>query len=186
MQTVSGFFDLIKQYLGGNAFYIFVIAGWFVLICRLNRSKRRIALNTLALLLLGVYNPLSHMMLVRLTGETATYYRFLWLLPAHIMLVFFAYEGIQRIEHLKLQLLAVCIICIGIFCITITRDELRLPKNASQIPEDTLEVAVYLDELRKTENAEFIKILADLHTSNTIRQYNSKIQLLIETPYSVN
>lgn len=185
MQTVSGFFDLIKQYLGGNALYIFVIAGWMVFISRLKRPERRITLTMLAIIILAVYNPLSHALLVKLTREASTYYRFLWLLPAHIMLVFFIYEGLRRIGHLKVQFLAVCIVCVGIFCVTISKEELYLPENASQIPEDTLEVAAALEEIREAENRESIMILADLHTFNTIRQYSSKIRLLLEPVYSL-
>lgn len=186
MQTVSGYFDLINQYLGGNILYIFVIAAWIIFICRLERKRRRIILTMLLLLFLAVYNPLSHALLVKLTGETATYYRFLWLLPAHIMFAFFVYEAISRIGRIKVQLFTVCVVCIGIFCMTVKKEELQLPDNASQIPMDTIEVAANLEELMEAEGVDETKIIADLHIYNTIRQYDAKICLHMEPAYSLD
>lgn len=180
MQTVSGYLNLIEQYIGQNTLYILIIAAWLVFISRLKLRKRRITITFIIILILTVYNPLSYQILIKLTEETATYYRFLWILPAHIMLTYFVYGEIQEIHHLKIQLITVCIICIGMFYIIIPKEDLLLPENASQIPLDTLEVAMQLDSLITENKKNKIKIIADQHICHTLRQYDSRICYLVE------
>lgn len=169
--------------MGGNALYIFVIAGTILLIYSLKKEKRGTAILTILFLILMLYNPISYSILTKVTGNTDTYYRFLWLVPAHIMLAFFIYESIRKIESLKWQLLVVSVICVGILYMTVSKENISLPDNASQVSTDTLEIATQLDTIMAADNVQSVTIIVDQNVFNALRQYDARICFPVDLPF---
>lgn len=177
MQTVNGFGDMVQQYIGQNILYIFAIFAWFLLLSQWKKQERRVALMAALLLLAAVFNPWSYQLLVSFTKQRNTYYRFFWLIPCEGLAAFFIYESLQKIRNLKHRLLLVSGICIGLLCISTSKENWKLPENSYQLSFDILEVAEQLKDLRTESGQDQITIIADTNISNVIRQYDGNICL---------
>lgn len=177
MQSVNGFFDMLSQFVNGNALYAIVAAAYLLFIYMLRKRERHVAVAALLLLVLLIHNPVSYYILGEKLGYKITYYRFLWIVPYVPLFAYFIYEAIRRITNKKYRMVLVSVVCAGIVCISVKPGELALPDNPYQIPDETIEVAENLQTLLEQDNETSTVILADMYISNTIRQYKAHICL---------
>ena len=175
MQVVNGFWDMIQQYMNQNVLYVFVILAWILFLYQSRKSERQIGLIVTLLFLIAVFNPWSYQILINITGQIKTYYRFFWIIPCEIAVAYLLYECIRCIKNLTHRLILVCGICIGLLFLNTSWDNWNLPENSYQLSYDILEVAWKLQELRKEANLEKITILADTNICHVIRQYDANI-----------
>ena len=175
MQVVNGFWDMLHQYMGGNILYLFAALAWILFLYQLKKQERRVALLAALLLFAAVFNPLSYRILITVTGQVKTYYRFLWIIPWETAIAYLLYEGMQRMDNLRHRLLLVCGICLGLLCMNTSREQWRLPENSYQLSYDILEVAEHLKSLRTEAGRDRITILADTNICHAIREYDASI-----------
>lgn len=175
MQEVNGFCDMLRQYTGQNVLYLFVVLAWFLFLSHQKKTERRTFIISALLLFVAVFNPFSYKLLLYLSGQEKTYYRFFWLIPCETAMAYFLYESIHHIKNLKHRLFLVCGICLGLLFFNTSGEEWKLPANSYQLSYDILEVAWTLEELRMKENKEKIIILADTNISHAIREYDATI-----------
>ena len=177
MQQVYGFFDMLQQFVNGNPLYILVWAAGILLLINLKKKERYIAALAFLILILGIFNPISYQMLIEKTGRTAEYYRFLWLIPYAALLAYLVYAAFNSIKNNIYRLIIVSAVCIITLCGRIKAEDLKLPDNAYQIPDEVVEVAVQLEELMEMHGETNAVILSDYYISNIIRQYDANICL---------
>ncbi len=177
MQSVNGFWDMLQQFTDGNVLYAFAGIAAMAFLYYLKKKERRIAVIAVIFLIIAVYNPVSYGIFGTKLDNTAQYYRFLWIIPYTVLFAYFIYEMISRIRNKKYRMVLICVLCAGILGISIEAEELELPDNAWQIPDETLEVAEQLKSLMKENNEPSAVVLCDLYISNTIRQYDANICL---------
>lgn len=175
MQIVNGFYDMLQQYTGKNILYLFVIVAWILFLSQQEKSERWTAIISAFLLLLAVFNPFSYRLLLQLSGQEQTYYRFFWLIPCEFAMAYFLYETMHCIKNLKQKLFLSCGLCMGLLLLNTSGEEWKLPENSYQLSYDILEIAWELEELREEENKESITILADTTISHVIREYDANI-----------
>lgn len=173
MQSVHGFFDMICQFINGNVFYALAGISFFLLLYFCGKKERNIAITAALLLLVLVYNPVSYQIIGVKMDYVKTYYRFLWLFPAASLLAYLVYKIILKFCDKKYRMVFVCMVCAGVLFFHVAPEELKLPDNAWQIPDETLEVAEQLKTLMREKNESNAVILCDLYIGNTIRQYDS-------------
>jgi len=179
MQSVSGFFDLIKQFVNGDGLYAIVCAIGLSFVFKLNIRDKKIALLTGVIFILAVFNPISFSLLSGYPGFEAGYYRLLWIVPVTLIMAYGLGEIIGAVNK-KTRLLLVIIVCICIVNIYIPKENLCMPDNIYQIPDETVDVANELERLRIESNKEQIRVVTDDKLANTIRQYNANICLVLE------
>lgn len=177
MQTVSGFWDMLKQYTERNVLYIFVILAWILIVYKEKKAERKVITLSTFLFLATVINPWSYDVLVKATKQIDTYYRFLWIIPCEIAIAYVLYESLLQIRNLKHKMIIVSGICLGFLCFYTDVQEWTLPENSYQIPTETIQVAESLKLLQAESHQEYATIIADLEICNTIRQYDAHICL---------
>lgn len=177
MQSVNGFFDMICQFVNGNSLYVMVCVAFLCWLFFLKKKEKSVAVVAALLLIVLVYNPISFQIIGVRLGYIKTYYRFFWIVPYVLMLAYLVYMVICKIRNKNYRLILICMVCIGVLCIKISPDELKLPENAWQIPDETLEVAEQLKILMSEKEESNAVILCDLYIGNTIRQYYADIRL---------
>lgn len=180
MQTATGFFNMIEQFIGENPLYVVAGVGCCLYMYLLEKHAKRTGLIAVFLLLIGVYNPISYRILGDKAGFSVTYYRFLWIIPYSLLFVYALYELIRQIEGIKSRLALVMVVCATILCMNIDKEELKLPDSAYQIPIESIEVAEQIEILMSQNEEEDVVVLADVSINHTIRQYDAHIAFPFE------
>lgn len=181
MHSFSSFIDMLKQFANGNGLYAILVVAYLMFLLQLREKERYIAVIAFILLVIGLFNPLSYIIFEKKMGSSATYYRFLWIIPYVQLFAYFIYESIRRFKNKKFRIMLVCLVCAGILWTSVKPEDLALPDNVYQIPDETLEVAVQLETLMEESGKESAMILADTFICDGIRQYNANIYL----PFSI-
>lgn len=177
MQSLSGFWDMVHQFVSNNGFYVLAGAGCVMYLSTLKKKGQSILVISAVILLAVFFNPFSFNILIKMTDEVKTYYRLFWIFPVIPMTAYFFYQAVSCIKRKYMQLLIVIVICTGILVINISKEDLRWPENIWQIPGTTVEVADNLAVLMEAQGEAEVMVLADMEVLSTIRQYNAHIKI---------
>lgn len=176
MQNTNEFILVLQQFFSQNIVYALAGLGGLLYIHYLSPKERHTTVLAVLAFVIIIFNPIVFECIVLKFNLSAEYYRFFWMMPYHMAVAYLIYTAIQKIKNANIRFIYVCITVIGIILLNVQADNLKLPDNSYQIPDETLEVAETLKQLVPKEHAE-ITVLADNTINNTIRQYDSHIRL---------
>ena len=176
MQNTTEFILVLQQFFSKNIIYALAGLGGLLYIRDLSQKERRTAILAILAFSLLIFNPIVFECIVLKFNFTAEYYRFFWIMPYHIAIAYLIWSAIQQVKNANIRFIYVCVTVMGIVLLNVQTNDLKLPDNSYQIPDETLEVAETLKQLASEEN-EVITVLADNTINNTIRQYDSHIRL---------
>lgn len=179
MQSVNSFGDMIKQFINGNGLYVLVCIIALSIILNLKNKNRKVVVLTILILVIVVLNPISFQILSKRDEFLAGYYRLLWIIPYGLILAYGMGEILDKVQK-KVRVFVVFFSCMIIFYIYVPKEDLRLPDNKYQIPDETIYVADELERLRVENDKEQVRVFIDEKLGNTIRQYNAKICLCVD------
>lgn len=185
MLSTNGWSDTFKQFINGNALYAIIIVVFLTYIYKLNRKEKKVAVITVLLMIIVIFNPISYDIIANKLNHSAQYYRFMWIIPYGLILAYGIGEIIANVDK-KVRLCFTLIVCASIIIISVPKERLKLPDNRYQIPLETIDVANELERLRVENEKEQVWVITDANIANTIRQYNANICYSVNTFHIYN
>lgn len=177
-QALSAVINNVSAYIGGSGIiWLYLISVIYILIA--DKHKRTSVIYPTLILMLIVVNPISYQYIWTRLLET-TYWRTLWMIP---MIAIIAYAMVSIIltakNYIIKGVIVVAFAAIICFCgDNVYRYDVNFEtvQNQYKIPQEVIEVADALNELKKdNENA---VVVVDGTLYSYIRQYDTGIRLL--------
>lgn len=171
----AGFLECLKLFTGESPLYL-AVPLMAALLAVLKPSARRQLLFA-ALLSLAVYNSFTMGIYRSVVGETATFYRLLWLFPGWIAAGYLAVSLLRFIKN-DAVMVAVSAALIAAALTGVTRrNGLSLPDNKYQIYHEVIEAADIMQADMDERGLEFAKVMCGRNTAITLREYNAHLLL---------
>ena len=165
--------SIIREYTGNGSLFILYLPA---LVCLLVREKDRVKKALL------VYLPLAVIVvfllppvysLYRRVEEAATYYRFLWMVPAGMTIVYAAVSLSKKYLLPCLVAAAILICCFG-SCVYSSRF-IAPAENRLHLPQAVIDISDYL--IANSEGSENVTIAVPGELIHFVRQYDCRLRL---------
>lgn len=183
MQTSHSFLDVFQQYFAGCVLLpVFVLA--IIWLYRKWNREKKIALFAIGCMsILTLYNGITYQLADKV-GESSTYYRFFWICPIALVISGMLVEIVFLVKRpQRLLLLGTTFVMMFLFSSRPITNWTNLPENIYQLDTDVIQVA---DTLMELTGGEPTTLLDNGEISQTIRQYNAKINFTEMETYYIN
>lgn len=179
MSEVSNVFSVLKQYNGDSWFFLFFLAAAGYLLATGEREERRKILLVAAAAVLLVFNDLSLRIVSKVVGS-ATYYRFLWMIPivplvGYVLVDLFIRRKTAAGKGVVAVMAALMLALGGTSCVN--RDTLELPSRVHYVDPEIITMGELIEA---DKNREFPRVASSVEIALPIRLTNSSLRNVIK------